>query len=64
MEREFSACCTAADLRFALRFWTFAPWFGLRVAFRPRLSVALRFAFDDAARLAARLGLPWTANER
>jgi hypothetical protein len=55
MAREFSALCTAADLAVALRFW-------LKVAFR--LSVAARFAFNAALRLAARFELPWTANER
>jgi hypothetical protein len=56
-EREFNAFRTAFDLTFAIRFW-------LKLAFRSRLNVAPRFAFNAAARLAARLGLPWTANER
>jgi len=55
MAREFSAFRTAADLATALRFW-------LKVAFR--LSAAALFALNAALRLAARLGAPWTANER
>jgi hypothetical protein len=53
MAREFSVLCTAADRAAALRFC-------LKVAFR--LSVADRFEFTAALRLAARL--PCTANER
>ena len=54
---EFIAFCTAADFAVALRFW-------LRVAVRSRPSLAVRFAFNAALRLAARYGLPWAANER